>query len=298
MLLLGRIVAALISGALLAQAYSLHPFWPLAWIAPAPMLIAAIGASRLGAFAYGAIAGLVSVALMIAYFADIGGVTTVLIIVASKALVWGVVAYAVRAAAQFLPNWAAVFLFPALMTGIDALTAATSPHGSAGALAYSQMDFIPAIQVASLGGAPAITFVVTLFASAIAFLIAKRAAIAALAPALIVSAALGFGYLRTAQPLPSSETIDVTLIAGDQFEGVPDDWRAVWNAYTPQIERAVDDGRRVILLPEKIARLGPGDRAAAICSSSPAPTMKASRGASIAPSRSCVKIGRATTSAT
>ncbi len=264
MLLLGRIVAALISGALLAQAYSLHPFWPLAWIAPAPMLIAAIGASRLGAFAYGAIAGLVSVALMIAYFADIGGVTTVLIIVASKALVWGVVAYAVRAAAQFLPNWAAVFLFPALMTGIDTLTAATSPHGSAGALAYSQMDFIPAIQVASLGGAPAITFVVTLLASAIAFLIAKRAAIAALAPALIVSAALGFGYLRTAQPLPSSETIDVTLIAGDQFEGVPDDWRAVWNAYTPQIERAVDDGRRVILLPEKIARLGPGDRAAAI----------------------------------
>lgn len=264
MLLLGRIVAALISGALLAQAYSLHPFWPLAWIAPAPMLIAAIGASRLGAFAYGAIAGLVSVALMIAYFADIGGVTTVLIIVASKALVWGVVAYAVRAAARFLPNWAAVFLFPALMTGIDTLTAATSPHGSAGALAYSQMDFIPAIQVASLGGAPAITFVVTLFASAIAFLIAKRAAIAALAPALIVTAALGFGYLRTAQPLPSSETIDVTLIAGDQFEGVPDDWRAVWNAYTPQIERAADDGRRVILLPEKIARLGPGDRAAAI----------------------------------
>ncbi|MEQ1811584.1 MAG: nitrilase-related carbon-nitrogen hydrolase [Terricaulis sp.] len=264
MLLLGRIVAALISGALLAQAYSLNPFWPLAWIAPIPMLIAAIGASRLGAFAYGAIAGVMSIVLMISYLSDIGGIVTVLIIAVSKALIWGAMAYAVRGASHLLPKWAAVFVFPALMTGIDTLTAAFSPHSTAGALAYSQMDFIPAIQVASLGGVPAITFIVTLFASAIALLIAKRAIVGFLAPALIVTAALAFGYARIAQPLPAGETIDVTLIAGDQFEGVPDDWRAVWNAYTPQIERAADDGRHVIVLPEKIAHLEPGDRAAAI----------------------------------
>jgi len=263
-LLLGRIVAALISGALLAQAYSLNPFWPLAWIAPIPMLIAAIGASRLGAFAYGAIAGVMSIVLMISYLSDIGGIVTVLIIAVSKALIWGAMAYAVRGASHLLPKWAAVFVFPALMTGIDTLTAAFSPHSTAGALAYSQMDFIPAIQVASLGGAPAITFIVTLFASAIALLIAKRAIVGFLAPALMVTAALAFGYARIAQPLPAGETIDVTLIAGDQFEGVPDDWRAVWNAYTPQIERAADDGRHVIVLPEKIAHLEPGDRAAAI----------------------------------
>lgn len=264
MLLVGRIVAALISGALLAQTYSLHPFWPLAWIAPVPMLIAAIGASRLGAFAYGAIAGLLSIALMVSYLADIGGVTTVVIIAISKALIWGVMAYAVRGAAHLLPKWAAVFVFPGLMAGIDTLTAAFSPHSTAGALAYSQMDFIPAIQVASLGGAPAITFVVTLFSSLVALLIAKRALTAALVPTLIVAASLSFGYWRIAQPPPSGDTIDVTLLAGDQFEGVPDDWRAVWNAYTPQIERAADDGRHVIVLPEKIAHLEPGDRAAAI----------------------------------
>lgn len=264
MLLLGRIVAALISGALLAQAYSLHPFWPLAWIAPVPMLIAAIGASRLGAFAYGAIAGVLSIALMISYLSDLGGIVTVLVIAISKALIWGAMAYAVRSAAHLLPKWAALFVFPALMAGIDMLTAALSPHSTAGALAYSQMDFIPAIQVASLGGAPAITFVVTLFASAIALLIAKRAISTALVSALIVGSTLGFGYWRIAQPSPSNEAIDVTLLAGDQFEGVPDDWRAVWNAYTPQIERAADDGRHVIVLPEKIAHLEPGDRAAAI----------------------------------
>ncbi|MCA8885264.1 MAG: hypothetical protein KDA35_01505 [Hyphomonadaceae bacterium] len=264
MLLLGRVVAALISGALLAQSYSLHPFWPLAWIAPAPVLIAAIGASRLGAFAYGAIAGMVSMALMMSYFLQLGGAVPVLVITLARALIWGAMAYAVRSASHLLPKWAAVFVFPTLMAGIETLIAATSPHGSAGSLAYSQMDFLPAIQIASIGGAPAITFVVALFASTFALLISKRALVAALAPTLIVAAALGFGYWRIEQPPESRETIDATLIAGDQFEGVSDDWRAVWNAYIPQIERAADDGRHLIVLPDKIAHLEPGDRGAAI----------------------------------
>ncbi len=269
MLLLGRIFAALISGALLAQAYSLHPFWPLAWLAPIPLLIAAIGASRVGALAYGAIAGVVSMALMITYFVEVAGLVPVLIITLSKALIWAAMAYAVRGAAKSLPKWAAIFVFPALMAGIDNLTAATSPHGTAGAFAYSQMDFVPVIQIASLGGAPAITFVVTLFASAVAFLLAKRAIVSAAAPALIVAAALSFGVFRIPlvepeTPSGAPRTINATLIAGDQFEGIPEDWRNVWNAYTPQIERAADDGRRIIVLPEKIAHLEPGDRAAAI----------------------------------
>jgi apolipoprotein N-acyltransferase len=268
-LLLGRIVAALISGALLAQAYSLNPFWPLAWLAPIPLLIAAIGASRLGALAYGAIAGIVSMALMTGYFMQLGGVIPVLIITLTKALIWGAMAYAVRGGARLLPGWAAVFIFPSLMAGIDTLIAATSPHGSAGALAYSQMDFLPAIQIASLGGAPAITFVVTLFASAIAILITKRALIAAIAPAAMIAGALVFGVTRipVVEPeVPSGppRALNATLIAGDQFEGIPIDWRAVWNGYTPQIERAADDGRRIIILPEKVAHLPPDERAAAI----------------------------------
>jgi len=262
-LLLGRIVAALISGALLAQAYSLNPLWPLAWLAPIPLLIAAIGASRIGAFAYGAIAGAVSMALMMSYFLELGGIVPVLIITLTKAIIWGAMAYAVRGAARLLPKWAAVFVFPALMAGIDTLIAATSPHGSAGALAYSQMDFHHVIQIASLGGAPAITFTVTLFASAIAFLITKRALAAALAPALVVGGVVAFGAYRLANTAPSSD-LQISLLAGDQFEGVPEDWHAVWNAYTPQIERAADDGDRIIVMPEKIAHLGPGDRAAAI----------------------------------
>jgi apolipoprotein N-acyltransferase len=155
------------------------------------------------------------------------------------------------------------------MAGGDTLIAATSPHGSAGALAYSQMDFLPVIQIAALGGAPAITFIVTLFASAIAILITKRTFTATAAPALVIGGALAFGVFRipAVEPeVPSgpSRTLNATLIAGDHFEGIPMEWRSVWNAYTPQIERAADDGRRIIILPEKIAHIPPDERGVAI----------------------------------
>jgi apolipoprotein N-acyltransferase len=267
MLLMGRIVAALLSGAMLAQAHSLHPLWPLAWAAPIPLLVAVIGASRGAALLCGAIAGAASGALMFDYLAQLSGPGPVIVIALLRAAIWAGAALATRAAAQALPAWAAVFVFPALMAGIETLLATVSPHGSAGAFAYSQMDFLPAIQVASLGGAPAITFVVMLFASAVALLLAKRAFTAALAPALIVAAALGFGYWRLEAEAKSESDHDlagVALLAADQFEGIPMDWRTVWAGYAPLIERAADQDYRIVLLPEKIAFLGAQERELAV----------------------------------
>lgn len=263
MFLLGRIAAALISGALLAQAHGLHPFWPLAWVAPIPLLIAAIGASRATALLCGAIAGALSVAGMFAYMLDLSGAAPLAVIVVVKALIWGGAALAVAFAERRLPAAAAVFVFPALMAGVETLLAAVSPHGTAGAFAYSQMNFLPAIQVAALGGAPAITFVVMLFASMTAFVVAKRSFVAALAPLALIGAALGFGYWRLSLP-SATETVRVALLAGDRFEGVPDDWRTVWAAYSPQIESAADQEHRIVLMPEKIARLNADERDVAV----------------------------------
>lgn len=263
MFLLGRIVAALISGALLAQAHGLHPFWPLAWVAPIPLLIAVIGASRATAFLCGAIAGALSVAGMFAYMLDLSGPAPLAVIVVFKALIWGGAALAVAFAERRLPAAAAVFVFPALMAGVETLLATVSPHGTAGAFAYSQMDFLPAIQVAALGGAPAITFVAMLFASLVAMLVAQRAFVAALAPLALIGASLGFGYWRLSLP-PAEQTVRVALLASDRFEGVPDDWRAVWAAYAPQIERAADEDYRIVLMPEKIGRLNADARDAAV----------------------------------
>lgn len=267
MLLLGRIVAALISGALLAQAYSLNPFWPLAWIAPIPLLIAAVGAPRWSAFGLGALAGVLSMALMATYFVQLAGIGPTLVIALSKALIWGAVTLAVRGASQHLPAWAAVFVFPTLMAGIETLTAAISPHSTAGSLAYSQMDFSPAIQAAALGGVPAIVFVLSLFASAIVFLTGKRV-LAAVVPALMVIAAIAYGYGRGAiesrdVPLAEAVEIKVALLAGDDFDFEAADWRPTWEAYINAAERALQDGARIVVVPEKIATIQAVDEAEA-----------------------------------
>jgi len=261
MLTLGRIVAAILSGALLAQAYSLTPFWPLAWIAPVPLLIATIGATRLGALLYGALAGALSMALFFPYLMELGGFAAPAIITLVKALIWGGICFAVRGAARNAPTAAAVFVFPALMAGIETLIAATSPHGSAGSLAYSQMDFLPAIQVASLGGAPAITFVLALFASLLTFLVAKRAIFSAIAPLLIVVAAVAWGFTRPIeQTTPNTDDyIPTALLAGDDLDSRAADWRSTWEIYVTEAEHAAHAGARIIVLPEKIVILREGE---------------------------------------
>jgi apolipoprotein N-acyltransferase len=269
MLVIGRVAAALLAGALLAQAYGLQPYWPLAWAAAIPLLVAVIGASRVNAFLCGAIAGALSVAGMFAYMLELTGPAPLAVIVVLKALIWGGAALAASFAERRLPAPAAVFVFPALMAGVETLIAAVSPHGTAGAFAYSQMDFLPVIQVASLGGAPAITFVVMLFASAVAFLIAKRVLLAAIAPALLVAAALGWGSVRLQQaPQHVSQGPTIGVLRIDRFEGVPADWRGVLGAYgealqlqalpvvppTPYDDELQDTD--VLVWPEKIAFLG------------------------------------------
>jgi apolipoprotein N-acyltransferase len=260
MLLLGRIVAAILSGALLAQAYGLNPFWPLAWLAPIPLLIAVIGATRLGAFLYGALAGALSMALMFPYLMELAGPVAPLVITLVKALLWGAGCFAVRGAARHLPMLAAVFVYPAFMAAVETLIAVSSPHGSAGSLAYSQMDFLPAIQVASIGGAPAITFVLSSFASLLAFLVARRAIFSAIVPLALVLGALWFGFARAPTTQTDGQSIlRVAQLAGDDFDSDAADWRSTWETYVDQAGFAVHEGARLVVLPEKIVTIPEGD---------------------------------------
>lgn len=264
MLLLGRIVAVLLSGALLAQSYGLNPFWPLAWLAPIPLLIAVIGASRGEALGFGALAGAASMTLMFSYFAELSGPGPVVIITLLKALIWAGIAFAVRGAAHHIPAWAAVFVYPALMAGIETLIATISPHATAGSLAYSQMNFAPALQVASLGGAAAITFMLSLFASAVAFLFATRAFVSALIPALVIAAAIGWSYTRIPPLGGSGERLRVAMLAGDDYDFTAADWRPTWEAYAGEAANAAHAGARILVLPEKIVTLAEGEAPDAI----------------------------------
>jgi len=47
-------------------------------------------------------------------------------------------------------------VYPVLLAAIDTLVSFFSPHGTRGSFAYTQMDGLPVIQIASVLGMPAI----------------------------------------------------------------------------------------------------------------------------------------------
>ena len=105
------------------------------------------------------------------YHLTIGGWLVAIIILVLVALAWSSAIRLAVALAERKQFRLAVFAIPTVWAAIDTLLIYLSPHGSAGSIAYSQMNALPVIQVASLGGIPAITFIVLLGGSLLGLLL-------------------------------------------------------------------------------------------------------------------------------
>lgn len=253
---------AVTGGALLSSALSLHPHWWAAWAAPVVLYAAALAGPPGRGRWIGALAGGVAGIGMLPYLIAQIGWPPALLILLLRALAWSLTVDLAERSARTLPAWLAV-LTPALSAaGLDTLVLTLSPHGANGSLANSQMNVPSVIQVAALGGAPAIVFLV-LLGGGLGGLLAGRLMGAPLpgrrlawAAGLVVAvqgAALGFGAARlwTSDAGPRAP---VALIATDEFPSEPRDWARVWRAYGPAVRAAARPGT-IVLLPEKIALL-------------------------------------------
>jgi apolipoprotein N-acyltransferase len=143
------------------------------------------------------------------------------------------------AAARRLPLAIALLVLPGTVAAIELLTLVVSPHGAAGSLAYSQMEAIGVVQVAALGGVPAVVFLILLPGSLAGLWLNRswrhsdRLAALALVGLLALAATL-FSVLRL-NAKPSGSTVPVTLIATNHFDGIPQGWEGVWARYQPAV---------------------------------------------------------------
>ena len=130
------------------------------------------------------------------------------------------------------------------------------------------MDCLPLIQIASITGIWSISFVVLLFPSAIAVLLAPRPEAAShptSKPALALTAAIfvavfGYGFYRLATT-PASPRVTVALISTDKrlFPQGPAAVDLVRD-YVAQIPALAAQGAKVVVFPEKIARIKNSDQ--------------------------------------
>ena len=257
---LGHYGLAAFSGGLLAMSYAMHPLWWAAWLAPAPVIVATMRGPVVSRRWLTLLAGVIGGISSFSYHLTIGGWPAAILILALVAVAWSstirlTVTFAERG--QFL---AAVLAVPVTWAAIDTLLIHLSPHGSAGSIAYSQMDALPVVQVASLGGVPAITFVVLLAGSLLGVLLARPSnmeqrglQVTSVLAVAAIGACLLFGIVRL-HDAASGPGAKVALIATEGIRTQPRSWSVFWKAYGREIARVIRPDT-IVVLPESVVRL-------------------------------------------
>ena len=263
-----RLGLAIFAGLLLAAGSALYPIWWAPWLAPVALIPAGRG-SRFHATWTGALAGAIAMAGIFPYYVVQTGWIPACLIGLLRVVSWLGMARAAQLATQRLPLAVAGLVLPTMAAALERITLTVSPHGAAGSLAYSQMDMPALIQAATLGGVPAVVFVLLLPGSVLGAALSvggqrSKAAVAG-AVATLGAIVLAIG-LYTAQrlsvPAPL-RTLPVTLIASDRFHGIRENWGQVWTVYGPVVSARAQAGGLVVL-PEKIALVdGAGAQGAA-----------------------------------
>ncbi len=255
---------AIVAGAASAVAFlfgtGLEPLWLLAWVAPFPVLVVA---GRSSAWVVIAVAFTAWTLGHLHLWPFLRGalrvpLPVVVLIIVGPAIVFALIVLVSRACLRRGRPWSAALAAPAMWVSVEFVVARFSPHGTAGSLAYSQMDVLPIVQLASVTGLWGVTFLVMAIPAAVAVAMAapeQRRTIAA-AAALLLIGVLAFGTWRLARPAAGTP-VTVGLAASDglvvRFNTTDRDHALdVVDVFVNAVDALAARGARVIVLPEKL----------------------------------------------
>jgi apolipoprotein N-acyltransferase len=262
-LLVGAAAAA-VSGGLFLLGTGLDPFWWATWLAPLPVLLAApriaAGPAVGAAFAGWLVGELGLWALYTDRTALEQPVPLVVGVFVALAALFAVVVAGARALLRSGHPVAAALLVPAGWVVVEYALSGATPNGLFWSLAYTQLDALPVVQVAALGGPWAVTFAVLALPAAVAALCAPATTARArrrLGAAVVGTAVLlaGYGGLRLADTPPAAGPAVGVLALAQPVDPVPlatPAGAALLDRYVDGARQLVDRGARTVVLPEKI----------------------------------------------
>lgn len=244
--------------------YSLNPWWPLMWFAPLPVLLFSVRASWWSAALTAGIALFLGCFTLWNYFHQLQAPSSVFVsIVSVAAAEFALAVLLFRALLRRGAAWSALLAFPSLLVVAEYVRNLTGTGGTAGSFAYTQLNFLPFLQLASITGPWGMTFLLLLFPASIAIWFYLRPTAPKQAFRIIstsfgmVALVLIFGAVRLALPAPAPH-VKIGLIASDlpenddvAAEGAPAE--KLFRDYASQAERLAAEGAQVIVIPEKTA---------------------------------------------
>jgi len=260
--LLTGVIAVAISAVAYYTSTGLGTFWPAAWLAPIPILALAFRSSKVTT-TLAALAAYVFGGLNLPYTDwEMSRTPVVLMLLVLYATPFAVSILAARFALKRLPPMAAFLVFPAFWTAYEFVLSRMQPNGTIFNLAYSQINVLPLIQIASITGMWGITFLITLIPSAIAVAWTRRdlsvLALAGCVAILIV----GYGFIRM-QVRAQEPEIRVGLGASDSdrppFDAAPTKVTAFAQRYAERVSRLALEGANMVVLPEGLLPVTPDD---------------------------------------
>lgn len=253
--------AAALTAALIWFGTGLHPHWLLTWFAPLPVLVFALRSRWWVAALTAAAAWFAGSLNLWGYFHLLGMPPAVFWRILAEIVVAAALAVLLfRALVVLGALWSGLIAFPALLVTLEFVRNLTSVHGTGGSLAYSQLTFLPFLQLASLTGPWGMTFLLLLFPAALAIGIhlqkqSPRQAMRVVGTTLaVIAAVLVFGAIRLATS-SSSRQVMVGLIASDANMRVAENGAAtdrLFENYAAVAEKLAARGAQAIVLPEKV----------------------------------------------
>jgi apolipoprotein N-acyltransferase len=247
-----------LSAALFFLGTGLAPVWGLTWLAAIPVLWLAPKVSGKQAFFVATAAYALGALNEWSYLRTVLPTAVVAFILLFAACVFGAGVLLFRAVILKGKLWQAALIFPAYWVSVEFTVAMLSIHGTFWNISYSQMNFLPILQIASGTGIWGISFSLFLFAATVAVLLNAGPASAKIAvaagTAIFLVAVLGFGAWRLAATPKNSPTVKVALIAssalGDTWATTPAEAQALFQRYAEHVKALAGQGIQVFVLPE------------------------------------------------
>jgi apolipoprotein N-acyltransferase len=255
-----------VSAALFWFGNGLNPIWPLMWIAPLPVLLFALYNSRRATAVTAFLSVLLGSLNLWHYLQVLGAPPTVWIsIFTIAALVFMAAVLLFRALVLRGAVWSGLIAVPAAWVVYEYARNVTTSGGTAGSFAYSQLNFLPFLQLASLTGPWGMTFFLLLFSAALAIAWNLRAAAPKKALQVLIVGlgsivlVLVFGVVRLAMPSHAPQ-VRVGLIASDErsnlFVADPGaKTERLFHDYAATAETLAARGAKVIVMPEKLGTI-------------------------------------------
>jgi apolipoprotein N-acyltransferase len=247
-----------VAAALFFLGTGLAPVWAFTWIAAIPVLWIATRVTAGQAFFVALAAFALGGLNEWSYSRTVLPTWLVASILLFSGCVFGVGVLLFRNGVLRGKLWQAALILPAFWVSFEFAVALLSVHGTFGNISYSQMNFLPILQIASVTGIWGISFCMFLFAATVAALLAPATASSKIPLAVSVSVCLicviGFGFWRISATPRNSPAVKVALIASDSPEniiaGTPAAAQVIFQRYADVMKPLASQGVQLFVLPE------------------------------------------------